>query len=197
MSSLDDKTIAVARVYSEALLSLARELGEEESLLSELQGLASVIETDSKFRDFLSSPLVDATPRKSSLETMFRNQASDLLVDTLQVLNRKNRLGLLPAISQTYQEAYNDLRHQIDVHLTSAIPLSESQRERIREAVKKKMGLESHLIERVDPSLIGGMVLQIGDRKADASIATELRTLNTTLLTRASRQIQSGAHFEN
>ncbi len=197
MSSLDDKTIAVARVYSEALLNLACKLGEEDSLLSELRGLTSVVEANPEFRDFLSSPLVDATPRKGSLEKMFRNNASDLLVDTLQVLNRRHRLGLLPAISLTYQEAHNALRHLIDVHLTSAIPLSDSQREQVREAVKKKMGLDSHLIERVDPSLIGGMVLQIGDRKADASIATELRTLNTTLLTRGSRQIQSGAHFEN
>ncbi len=197
MPSLNDKILAVARVYSEALLSLAGQRGEEESLLEELRELAALVDQDPEIHSFLTSPLVDAEPRKASLEKIFRGRASSLLVDTLQVLNRKGRLGLIPAIAVTYQEAFNELRRQIDVSVVSAVPLDNELRSRIRKAVQAKTGLESRLIEKVDPLLIGGMVLQIGDRKADASVATELRSLNTALLARASREIQSGEHVEN
>ncbi len=196
MSSIDDKTIAIARVYSEALLSLARSQGREEGFHQELHELVDLQERDPAVADLLNNPLIEPRRRRASLERAFRNRASDLLVDTLQVLNTKGRLRLLPAIAHTYEEALDQLEARVDVRLVSAIPLTDLHREQIRSAIHRSTGQQARLSERVDPSLLGGMVIQIGDRKADASVTTQLRVLSDALMARASRQILSGAHVE-
>lgn len=197
MASFDDKMLAVARVYSDAMLKLADEGGEAESLMAELQELSRQLEADADLRHFLTDPLLDADRREKSLERIFRGRASDLLVDSLQVLNRKRRLALVPAVAETYREGFSTGRSEVDVLLTSAVPLKDEQRAQIRRAVEKKLGFRAQLKEVVEPSLIGGMVVQIGDRKADASVVSRLRTLSDALLSRASREIQSGVHVEN
>ena len=101
MSTADDTQLAVAAVYSRALLALARERGEEDALLDELTQVADYLARTPAFIDFLGSPLVDGDARQQVIEKAFRGRASDLLVDGLQVLNRKERLGLLAAVAPT------------------------------------------------------------------------------------------------
>lgn len=197
MATFDDKVLAVARVYSDAMFELAGKSGQAESLLEELQELTQKLDEDANLQQFLTDPLLDADRREQSLERIFRGKASDLLVDALQVLNRKRRLALLPAVAKTFRESFNAGRNEVEVHLTSAVPLQDEQRAQVRQAVEKKMGSKAQLIETVNESLIGGMVVQIGDRKADATIVSRLRTLSESLLARASREIQSGIHVEN
>ncbi|MEM7480533.1 MAG: ATP synthase F1 subunit delta [Acidobacteriota bacterium] len=202
MSSFSDDQIAVAQVYSKAMLALAQQAeaqqaGAVDDLREELQSIARLIERDETFRAFLSSPLVDSDKRRESLEKTFRGKASDLLVDSLQVLNRKGRIHLVPAIAFTYRQELNQLQGRVEARVISAVALSDPQRERIRAAVKGATGKDATLDEQVDPSLIGGMVVQIGDQKADSSVATRLTNLSDKLLNRASRQIHRGAHVEN
>ena len=100
MPSVSDKEITVARVYSGAMLRLAEAKGEADSLLGELDELVG----------FLSSPMIDPDLRKGSLEKLFRGKVSDLLVDSLQILNEKVRLDLIRAVAQTYRADHAELR---------------------------------------------------------------------------------------
>ena len=195
--SFDDRLTAVARVYADALLGLAERRGEADELGEELRALAAEVERDAALRAFLLTPLVDAEARATSLERIFRGRASDLLVDGLQVLNRKGRIGLVPAIAAVYARAHNELRGRIEVEVTSAVPLDEGQRGAVRTAVAHRSGREALLQEIVDPALLGGMVVKIGDQKADASVASRLHALGDALLDRASREIQRGGQVEN
>jgi len=197
MASFDDKTIAVARVYAEALSQASEARGETESLLNELQDLAAFVDKNPAFQDFLASPLVDTDRRKASLEKVFRGKASDLMVDALQVLNRKGRIGLVPAIAASFEEAFSRARNLVDVQVKSALPLSDAQRQGVQAAVERQTGRKARLITTVDPALIGGLVVQMGDQKLDSSVATRLRSLSNSLLARASREILSGVHFED
>jgi F-type H+-transporting ATPase subunit delta len=183
-------------VYAHALLQVAQSQGQTAVVLDELLELAALSERDDAFLTFLRSPLVESEGREKSLEKLFRGKASDLLVDALQVLNRKGRIGLLPAVAKAFSEEVADVRGEVDVYLTSAVGLNDAQREGVRAAVKEKTGRAARLIEEVDAALIGGMVVQIGDRKVDASVSTRLRGLSEALLKRGSRQIQSGAHVQ-
>lgn len=189
MAKLNDKEIAVAKVYSRALLTLADEAGSAEEVLEELQWLASYAESDADFSRFISSPTVDETERGASLEKMFRGRLSDLVVDTLLVINRKGRMALLPAFAETYRQDHRDLRGHVDVHVRTAVPLSAALRQKVRDAVASYSGLEPDLHERVDESLIGGIVLLIGDRKIDASVSNEVHRYRKLLLALAEREI--------
>lgn len=185
---ISEKHIAVARVYSDALMELAEAQGVVEPLEEELQELAAQVDRQRDLRAFLESPLVETDKRSDALEHMFRGRLSDLLVDGLQVMNRKGRIGLVPALAHAYHETLNERLGRVEVRITTAVPLDEAQRRHIEAAVAAGLGKKPLLQESVDPSLIGGIVFQIGDRKIDGSVASYLNTLSEALRTRASRE---------
>lgn len=197
MASFSNQDMPVARVYSAAMLELAERQGEVDSLLDELQDLAAQVDKDEAFRQFLSSPTVDAAVRKSTLEKLFRGRYSDLLVNSLQILNGKGRLGLLGAVAEAYRQAHDAAGSRVEVQVVTATPLTEALREKLGATLKERTGKTATLVETVDPSLLGGLVVTIGDTKFDASIATKVKRLAGALKERASREIQGGkSHYE-
>ncbi|HXO20715.1 MAG TPA: ATP synthase F1 subunit delta [Thermoanaerobaculia bacterium] len=192
MARVNDKEMAVAGVYSRAILALAEEKGLADQVLEELDGLARLVEEDADLATFLESPLVDAKARAQALERSLRGRVSDLLVDALQVVNRKERLLLLPAIAAAYRQEFRQLRGLVDVRIKTAVPLGEPLRRELEAAVNRYTGRKAFLVESVDPQLLGGMVIQIGDEKIDASVASHLKDMNDALLRRASQEIVRG-----
>ena len=189
MAGVSVKEQSIARVYSRSMLQLAEERGEADSLLEELRGLVEYLDRNPKFETFLESPLVDDKDRAALLERAFRGKASDLLVDSLQVVNRKGRLGLLRAIAESYRSEHLVLRGMVEAHVRTVVPLTEPLRERIRAAVARHTGKTPVLIEEIDPSLIAGIVVQIGDEKIDQSLSRRLRELAANLENRATQEI--------
>jgi len=195
MASPSDRELTLAGVYSGAMLVLAERQGQSDALLDELLDLAAYLEKHADMAAYFSSPIVDGEARARSIETWFRGRASDLLVDSLQVLNRKERLELLPAIAEAYRLDHEALRGQVDVHVRAAVPLAEEDRRRLKEVAAVLSGREARLVEHLDESVIGGLVVQIEDRKYDACVATRLKKLVRVLAERASREIHSGRSY--
>lgn len=192
MASLDEKQVPVARVYGQAMLSLAEEADSAKPLLEELDGLVALLAAQPEFGAYLTSPLVDQDDRRAALERTLRGRSSDLLVDTLQVLNRNGRLSLLETVVETYRQAYQEKHDEIDVQVTTAVALDDDLRASIVALAQRLSGRRPALSETVDASLLGGMVLRVGDRKIDTSVAKDLKTIRAQLVERASREILSG-----
>jgi F-type H+-transporting ATPase subunit delta len=192
---VDDRDLAVGRLYAEAMLKLAEERGQSEALLDELRELVEFLGQNPKVEHFLSSLMVDEEGRARVLNDVFKGQASELLLDSLQVINRKGRLGQLRAIAESYRGALRDLRGWVDVHVRSAVALDDAQRGRLQEVIGASTGRKPALIEKVDPSLIGGLVVEVEGKKFDASVASRLQDLSEALLARASREIHSGTAY--
>jgi F-type H+-transporting ATPase subunit delta len=186
---VDDRQLALAGVYAEALLDLAEEQGVGDELLEELDGVVALQDRDSDLMAFFSSPLVDQGARRDAVERGFREHASDLLVDTLQVMNDKGRLNLLPALAVAYRAKLDERRGRVDVAVTTAVALTDALRQRLLEALGRATGREVRLAETVDPETLGGMIVAVGDRKMDYSLATELRRLDGKLRDLATREI--------
>lgn len=184
---LDVRALAVGRVYARALFSLSEEMESSEEALGELDGIVEGLRAEPAFAEFFASPLVDSEARREVLEKALRGRASDLVADGLQVMNRKGRLSLLPAVAEAFRHELERARGQIEVQVTTAVELSAALRERLIEAVGKVTGKEPQLAARVDPELLGGMVLTVGDRKVDASVAGEIQRLSERLQGLASR----------
>lgn len=189
MATVNDRQMALARVYSKAMLSLAEEQGEADELLAELQELVKSLDQNPELEQLLSSPLVEVEDRAAVLEKLFRSRASDLLVDSLQVVNRKGRLGVLRAIAEGYRVEHRDLRGIADASVRTAVPLTDAQRGQVREAVARFTGKQAHLFEKVDPAILGGIVIEVDGRKIDGSVASRLRELGQALEQRASQEI--------
>jgi F-type H+-transporting ATPase subunit delta len=111
------------------------------------------------------------------------------------VINRKGRLSSLRAIAEAYRVALRDLRGWMDVHVRTAVPLSEPLRQRLIQALAASTSRKPALIEHVDPSVVGGLVVEVEGRKIDASVASRLHGLSEALLARASREIHSGRAY--
>jgi F-type H+-transporting ATPase subunit delta len=192
-----EKEIAIARVYAQAALSLAETQGQAESVLEELEDLRILMDRDPAFDDFLGSPLVNTEERRASLDRMGHGRMSEILLDTLQVMNNKGRAGLVRALVEAYRQEYEELRGLVRVQVQSAIPLSDSLRGQLQNVVSSYTGKTAQLQETVEPSLIGGLVVQVADRRIDTSVVKVIRGLGQRLLERASQEIQSGkTYFE-
>ena len=190
-----EQEVAIARIYAKAALGLANKGDEATELLAELQEFIRLLNTEAVFEEYLASPLVGSAERKTSLENSFRGKMSDLLLDTLQVMNRKGRAGLVRAFAVAYREEIDDLKQVVGVRVRSAQPLTEKLREGLRAAVSSFSGKTAQLQEEIDESLLGGLVLHVGDRKIDTSLVTELGAISARLSDRASREIQGGTNY--
>lgn len=192
MANVSGRDLRAARIYAKAMLDLAVAEHQEDGLLDELDELGRAIAGDEELATFLASPLVSGEARAEVLEKTFRRRSSDLLVDSLEVINRKGRLGLLAAIAEAYRGEYRELRGLVDARVTTAVPLGEDQRASLAAAVAKLTGKQPELIERVDPAILGGLVIEVAGEKIDSSLAARLRDVGKILAQRAAAELHRG-----
>lgn len=193
-----EQEIGIAGVYGRALLSLAESQDLAEAVEEELDLLLAEADQHPAFEDFLRSPLVETTERGKVLDEMFRGRLTEVLLDTLQVMNRKGRAGLLRALVETYHQELEKLRGRIRVKVETAVPLNAALRRRLQQAASEFTGKQAMLEETIDKTMIGGVVLNVADLRIDSSVAKELTKLNQKLSDRASQEVHSGrTYFED
>ncbi len=192
----DEQQVAVARVYARALLDLARKHHEERAVLEEFEAMIEQFERQPAFERILGDPGVDEAERAGILERVLRHRANDLVVNTLQVMNRKGRSALLRPLIQAYREELAELEGEVEATVVTAVPLSEAHRKRLNASLARYTGKKIVLDESVDAGLVGGMILRLGDRKIDSSVARELWRVGARLEERASEELHTAAMLE-
>ena len=197
MATVNERSLGVARLYARAMLEVAQEEGQAESLEQELESVLEQAELDEEFRLFLLSPVLERDRRRKSLESMLRGRASDLLVDSLQVINKKDRLAILDQILQAYREAHMELRGEVEVLVTTAVELSDEQRKVMVDRASAAVGKKAVLVEKVDPDLLGGLVVLVGDQKVDLSVRRDLELMSARFAQRLSSELLEGTSFSS
>lgn len=175
---------ALARIYASALLDLAKADGGQpaiEATLNELEDLLEIARSEPAFGEFLASQILSADVRGASLEKILAGRVSDLTHRFLLILNRKGRLGHLPAIAAAFDEKVQEAFGRVEVDVYTAAPISPEDLGAIRTRLQQVLGKEPIVHPYTDGSMIGGLKLQIGDQLIDASIATRLRKLRDRL----------------
>jgi F-type H+-transporting ATPase subunit delta len=167
----------LASRYAKSILDLSIEKGQLEEVYADMMWLHSVC----KNRDFvnmLRSPIINAETKKKIVEAVTRNNISDMTSRFLVLLVSKSRESNLPEMVNSFISAYKSLKNIQIVKLTSATALSDASRSAIVEQVKRSAGFEHiEIEEKIDPSIIGGFVLQVGDKLVDASVSYDLRQI--------------------
>ncbi len=183
----------VARVYAEALLNAAGKRGEADEVVAEVESLVqNVFRAAPSFEAFLSSGAAGRDRKAALLETVFQQRASELVLNFLLVLNNHDRLELLRAIAAELRELYEERNNRVRVHVISAAPLADDQRERLLQELRNTYHFEPILQQSVNPDLLGGMAVRIGAWVFDGSVRTKLEKLRKQLIERSSHEIQSG-----
>jgi F-type H+-transporting ATPase subunit delta len=183
----------IARVYADALLGAAERAGESETVLSELESVVrDLFHADPTFESFLASGTIGRDRKGPILDRIFGGRASVILTNFLQVLNNHQRLDLLRTIVAAYRTLLDERARRIRVEVRSVVPLPDDQRERLRNDLRQTFRLEPVLEEHIDPDLLGGMIVKVGDWLVDSSVRTRLNNLRNQLIARSSHEIQSG-----
>jgi F-type H+-transporting ATPase subunit delta len=188
-SKFDEDAMSLADVYADALLQAAEEKSQSETVAVELAELIAFMDGEPDFGQFLTAESVDDEPRRVTLEKLFRGRMSDPLLNMLQVLNNRGRVGLVRAIARCVQLRMEQRHNQQEVTVESAMPLTDGLRDEIRTVVSERIGKEAILIEQVRPELIGGLVLRLGDLQVDASVTTRLEMMQKRLAVRATAAV--------
>ena len=183
----------VARVYAEALLNEAQSKNLADEILAELQELTGFDrEANPVVRSFFLGGVIGRGTRDAAIEKAFRGRANDLLTNFLLVLNDHDRVELLWPIAEIYRDILEERTGQVRVQVRTAVPFPDDQRERLVKLLRESTRREPVLELTVDPNLIGGIVVQVGDYLYDASVKTRLDTIQRTLFESSSYAIQSG-----
>lgn len=172
--------LTIARPYARAAFEQAREAGELERWSAALALLAAVVGHED-MRRLIGDPRV----RKATLERLLLDIGGERFDGAIErfvrLLTRAGRLPLAPEIARLFEESRAEAQALLDVELTSAFELSAEQEQKIVEAIKRHLRREVRVASRVDPEIIGGAVVRIGDRVIDGSVKGRLRELATAL----------------
>jgi F-type H+-transporting ATPase subunit delta len=190
---LDDTSSHVARVYAEALYRAAEQSGRVDEIRSELDSLVKeVFRRTPELELILASAAISRERKQEVIDQVFAGRASDVFLHLLQVLNSHDRLGLLRHVVATFDTLCDQKAGRMMVEVRSAVPLSDEQRGRLNLVLRQVAAREPVLRETVDPDLLGGLVVQVGDWVYDASVRTKLGMMQDHLIERSSHGIQGG-----
>jgi F-type H+-transporting ATPase subunit delta len=195
----DVRSQQIARVYAEALLNAAAAHGEEDAVLDELRALvADVFRERPEFEQFLASLAIGRDRKEAVIRDTFTGKASERFLNFLLVLNQHDRLELLRAVYAEAVRLREQRKGQMRVHVKSAVPLADAQRDRLVGELRALFGREPILHQAVDPDILGGLEVRVGDWLYDASVRTQYINIRNQLFESASHEIQSRRdHFGN
>jgi F-type H+-transporting ATPase subunit delta len=183
----------IARVYAEALYRVAQQGNQAREVLEELESLVrDVFPAVPDLEQFLASGAISRERKPHVIRQALERQASPVFLNFLLVLNDHERLGLIRPIVAAYRDLYNSRTGRIRVLVRSAVPLPEDQQQRLRQELHTLYHREPILDVRVEPDLLGGLVLQVGDRVFDGSVRARLFNLRNQLIESSSHEIQHG-----
>ena len=187
----DPSSQALARTYADALLDAAGS-GTTEVLEELTSFVDDVLAKLPQLRDVFFSRVVGRDEKIHLVDRVFSGKASPLLANFLRVLVRHDRLDLVPLIAREARLRQEARSGKQRVQIKTAMPLSDQSRDRLRQRLAESLPFEPILETQVDPSLIGGIVIRVGDTVYDSSLATRVAQLRDRIQQRSLHEIQSG-----
>ncbi|MBI3138025.1 MAG: ATP synthase F1 subunit delta [Sphingobacteriales bacterium] len=169
----------LASRYAKSLIGLALERGELEQVYADMQWLQAVCKSNRDFVNLLRSPIIRNDTKRKIIEAVtLTGKIGEITSGFNRLLVAKNRERFLPEIINAFIAQYKEHKNIRTIQLTTAFPVTDAVKTAIVEQVKKSAGFEKvELEEKVNPDLIGGFVLQVGDQLVDASVAYDLRAI--------------------
>ena len=177
--------MAVAhRMYARALFEAARDQGRIDIARDQLAELVSALETTPELEAFLANPQLDP-PAKASVLDEITTGADPVVRNFVRVVASKGRGGQFRAIAEEFEAIVDREQGRLKVELTTAYDLGDDEAKAIVSRIEQASGRTVEATRTVDPKLIGGIVLQVGSHRLDASVKGRLNRLRHELVTRS------------
>ncbi len=166
----------LAEVYARALFEVAREQGKLDELREQLAQFADALESDRQLAIFFFSPYFSTAEKQQGLERMVAD-ADESFLNFLRLLIEKHRMPVLFRIRVEYERLWDRENQVLPVEITSAIELDLATTENLGNTIGERTGRKVELASRVDPEIIGGIIVRVGNSILDASIRNRLEQL--------------------
>ena len=188
----EPSAMAVARVYADAFLA-AQPVGKAEESLSEFASfIEDVLQANPQFASLLNSGMVGRDEKIALIGKVLEGRATPLFVDFLKVLAKHERLDLLPLISRLSQRRHEERSGFQRVQVTSSQPLTAAQLQAVEQGLASSLPFKPIVEAKVDPALIGGLKIRVGDTVYDSSLQARMQQLRVRMRERGLHEIQSG-----
>lgn len=171
----------LARRYALAVFQLAQEQSAVVPVRNDLHALAAAIFGDESVKGFFLSPVIDRKQKIQLLASSFENKVHVVALHTVLLLVRKRRESLLPELVRQYDELEMHARGADRLTITSAKQLDAQQLQTLVARIEALYAKKFDVAQQIDPSLIGGVRITMGDRRIDGSVAGRLEELSRTL----------------
>lgn len=190
-SAIDPRRQQLGTVYAKALLSAAEKTGQTDAVVEELESFVSdVLDQLPRLAAALASPRIAHEQQAALLDKALGGRMSPVLLNFLKVVSRHGRMDCLRAIVAAAHRLHNELRGRVEVWLTTAVPVSNSLREQIATRLAGLLGQEVVLRTQLDPELLGGLVVRIGDTVFDGSVSARLVQMRETAVERTAARFR-------
>ncbi|MCB1501002.1 MAG: F0F1 ATP synthase subunit delta [Bauldia sp.] len=182
MAKQQSETSALAERYATALYDLA----EDDKALADLENdvgrFATLHDQSDDLQAFIRSPVYRREEQARAIEAVLKQAGIEgTVANFFKVIARNGRMFAAPAIIAAFRELAARRRGEVTAEVTSAEPLSETHLAALKEALKGALGKDVTLDTRVDPSLIGGLIVKVGSRMIDSSLKTKLTSLKLAM----------------
>jgi len=171
----------IASRYTEALFDLAQGQGKTEEWERQLGALAAVLDATPELRTVLTHPEIGLRRKKEILRDAFGGKVAPEIIGMLSLLIQRDHDPDLATISDIFREMWNAARQVVPVTVTTAVPLSDSQRNNLHQTLARRLGATVQLEPQVEPAIIAGMIVQMGDRVIDASAQSALNDMREAM----------------
>lgn len=174
------KTSPVAKRYAEALFDVAKEKGQVEAVEKDLSGVAGALADNPQFANILVHPNISLAAKKQQMKDLFTGRVSDIVLNFLQVLFDARRQSEIGNIYNEYTRLADAYRGVVKAEVESAVPLTEEE----LNSLKQQLSANGKTVEvktNVNPALIGGAKVRVGDKVLDYSVAGQLARFRQAL----------------
>ncbi len=186
-SVMDPTVWTLAGEYAEGLSGYLEDDSSAASAAEELEAVCDMLEGIEGCETLFTGAMMTHGERIELIDRVFAGRCSEAVEALLGVLARNDRLNLLVPLTRRFRRLLNDRQGKVEVTIVTAKPLGQTDRRRVCELTGQIFDCEPILTENVDPSVIGGLIVQVGDRLYDSSVAGRLRQVREMLLDKLDR----------
>ena len=166
--------------YAKATLAFAQEAKAPDAVAQDMIALGTLMQANDELQTVLENPILPVAQKESALKALFSGACPETL-QLFSLLAENNRLAIVAATAEQYVRLYAQTQGEIQAEVTTAVPLSPALEKLVLEKAKGLTKDKVQLVNKVDPAIIGGFILQIGDTQYDASVVHQLKAIKTTL----------------
>ncbi len=172
----------IAKRYARAFFEIAREDGLYEKYYHELTLFSSIVKENKDLKDLLLNPVFDQAEKRAVVDSLLKKvDISNITANFLRLLVDKRRIGILPDIESCYRKLMDDALRKIRVDVKTAFPLSAELSAKLQKRMEELTGRKVEMAVSEDASLLGGIVVGVGDTLYDGSIKTQLHNIRNLL----------------